>query len=117
MATDGPAGRRHQQPTTPQPTNQKGLSESAGVASALFLAHMAVLTGLLLLGAVYACFNTDQFVANMQVGTSVTSVGRSWKNRIDRPTREAGRAGGHACMRVCVDSTRLDTSLLSYDAS
>jgi hypothetical protein len=28
---------------------------------------MAVLTGLLLLGAVYACQNTTQFVANMQV--------------------------------------------------
>lgn len=39
------------------------------MASAVFLAHMAVLTGLLLLGVVYACQNTHQFVANMQVGS------------------------------------------------
>ena len=53
--------------SVPHNSREQGLSESAGVASALFLAHMAVLTGLLLLGVVYACQNTHQFVANMEV--------------------------------------------------
>jgi hypothetical protein len=42
------------------------MTESANVASVIFLTHMVTLTLLLLLGLIYALANTDIFAANMR---------------------------------------------------
>ena len=43
------------------------MSESGSVAAVMYIIHMTVLSVLVVLGIVYACNNTEQFVANMKV--------------------------------------------------
>ena len=43
----------------------QGISESAGVASVIFVLHMATLTILIGMGMLYACFNTNVFYDNV----------------------------------------------------
>lgn len=51
---------------SPPPHTPQGMTESANVASVIFLTHMVTLTLLLLLGLIYALANTDIFAANMR---------------------------------------------------
>lgn len=51
---------------SPPPHTPQGMTESANVASVIFLTHMVTLTLLLLLGLIYALANTHIFAANMR---------------------------------------------------